>query len=720
MPSYLDTVKSAGRVTSTSDRILAQLESSVHEARLVSPSHGEMMLGFESLSMDDRTTLRGVGENLQTALIGMQNALGLPAGTPAQMAAAEMGALMAGNWRKHLQAKPRAVGVQVGVENFSEVSIDWGSFDYLSDRPNLGMEAYDDTDNARAVTYTITYNYQAARQDIFCETHFPTITIDSQNNGIAIEVDLMMIYENVQRQITGDVSEFYMKNIIRAVVDPSLLKKEATRMWPIYRQQNKKYLSDTVAAKTIKIEGESITIAPIKFGEKFDWLALSQTDELIKLGVMDQTDSINPSAILSDIYLQFGQDIIRFDTTNCPYNNFVPNGQNNSKLGILNFMSQSIVISDKTKQHDGSDLVSLKPIVDAKMFVVLDISINGSMNMQKGDTFVTGGLLGVDRITDGNAELDMTTGAAASIKAIIEGGKFDSLYIKSYRANLNRRQRGQFIDQQRYRQIYQVPHLSPITTLRPINSDGVTDASDVQALVTTTRVRIQNDGVAFLLRVMSTLAEYTDVRDNVGAGPDVLGVGRFFVRAKFLSDELNVSEVIANLKSVDVPFNIRATLINRIRDMVYTLWRDSEYQPAADQLSGGTAPVPTVVLGTDPYIAQYLMYDGELRTLGDQFQLKTVATWNKEMRGKIAITFHVFDENRNTAVNPLNFANLLWAPESVLAANISRGNTTSKETTAAPRYLHANHCPIGGLLHVSGIPEVAMNRIPLSVLQLTQ
>jgi hypothetical protein len=70
------------------------------------------------------------------------------------------------------------------------------------------------------------------------------------------------------------------------------------------------------------------------------------------------------------------------------------------------------------------------------------------------------------------------------------------------------------------------------------------------------------------------------------------------------------------------------------------------------------------------------------------------------------MTFGVFNEQRNTAPNPLNFGNMVWGPELVMTANLSRGNTYSKETVVQPRYAFVTHLPVMTTLIVNNIPNV--------------
>jgi hypothetical protein len=242
--------------------------------------------------------------------------------------------------------------------------------------------------------------------------------------------------------------------------------------------------------------------------------------------------------------------------------------------------------------------------------------------------------------------------------------------------------------------------------------DGQTDASDLQALVTATRIRTSNAAVKSLIDATNTLREYVDARDYVGIGPDTLGVGRFFVRPTYFEESIDMTLIVDSLKSHERAEDMQAALVNKIRDYAYRMYRDSEYKAAADALAGGISPVPTVIVGTDPVLARYLCVTGDLRTLGGEFNVRVVSTLDRRVAGKIFLTFGVFDESRNSAPNPLNFGNMGWSPELTVVLPISRNGQISKELSVAPRFLHIVNLPVLTLLNVDGVPNVT-NRVPI-------
>lgn len=710
------TNKAKRQATTQLGRMVNQLQEVVHQG-LLTREVTQSTLALEGLQDQQRHQLDSAYTEITTAVESIYeqlfpNTSGADKMTVAQIEAGSIAGMLAGDFRQALAHKLDMPSV--GTENMAVVTPS-GMTDALAQRA-FGLEAYDERENRNATIYSIAYNVFSARQDEFGETFFPTLVITPDQVGFGVSVNLMMVYDGVERKVTGTFEDFKKKNIIRAVADPTILRKEQTRIVPVHRAQSADKFVDSaiIPAAPIILEGEAINTAPIAFGKKVDLLGLSQTDSLLSAGVMDQTDSIDPAVQLRDVYAKIGDDVLRFKTKELPLANFTYATQNNYRVQNLNFTTTSVLLNKDTKNVDGSALTDLAGIVTGDLIVRLELQVSGSVNIETGETVLIAGRPSVHSIRNTAGEdLDLTVAPAAAIVTAVAAGELIGYDLLAYRTNMNRRQRGQLIDVTKYTQLYNVPLRAPITTIHPINTDGQTDASDVQALITTTRVRTSNESVSALISTADILKEYVDARDVTGVGPDVLGVGRFFVRPTFFSEELDINASIDSIKSHERAADIQAVLVNKIRDYAYRMYRDSEFKAAADALAGGIAPTPTVIVGTDPVIARYLTVTGDLRTLGGEFDVRIVSTLDYRVKGKIFIGFGVFDENRNVAPNPLNFGNLVWAPELVLTANISRGNTISKETVVQPRFAHVTHAPILTVLGVSNIPD-ALDKVTLN------
>ncbi len=681
-------------------------------------------ISLESLDSGQRAQLVDVENAVTTALESLRSEVFCDADlkfTSAQKDAANQAALLAPNWRGFREMTLRE-GLPAGSDSTNTVTLEaYGVRDVVNTR-SYAREAYNEQDNKSAVAFSITYNLQSSRQDQFGETLFPTITIPADQAGVTITSNILYVMDNVDRTVDGDVYNLKRKNILRAMADPTVLRKDQTRALPVYRtaSQDKFVPVASVPATTMNLDGTSVQTAALAFGAKLDLLGISQSDALIASGIQNQTDTLDPSVELENIYVSFTSganvDIVKIPVKNLPFFNFVPAVQGDYKALTLNADSDSVLFNDTTKKLSGGALVSdLADIVTGHYSVRVRVSLSGQARTDTGNIVVYLNSIEVVSIRNqAGADIALNDAAVADFVTAINSGEGLGYDVLAYRSNANRRQQGQFVDVTKVHQRYMVPFRSPITARHPAHTEGQVDASDVQALVTATRIRLSNESVTAFLGSVDALAAYMDVRDDVGEGPEVLGVGRHFVRPVYITRDFDATTMVDSLKSHERQADIQAALLNELRDIAYTLHRDSEYQAASAQFNGGVPLVPTVVLATDPYTARYLMAPGDLRTLNTEFNVEVVTTLDVRMRGKIGIAFVVMDGDRNSTINPLNNGNLLWAPELVLTANISRQGQLSRETMVQPRYRFIQNLPVLGLLTVSNIPNV-LGKVPLYI-----
>ena len=706
--------KTRQRLTPTGlDRSIEQIRSSVNDHNLASAPVARAALSMESLRDDEVGALSTAVNQLEMSLESIAVDLGISTSmTRAQKEAGVIAGLISGDVRSFLSHP--VTHQAISTESMAVVSAT-GVSDGFSKR-SFGLEAYDEKDNRNAVVYSIAYNMQAARQDEFGEAFFPTVVVTPDNIGYAVSVRLFQVFNDFHRNISGALDQYEKKNIIRAVIDHTILKNEMTKIVPVFRpeSQDKFVPVATIPSRTIMLEGEPIVTSPLATGKRFSLLGISQTDTLLANGIMDVTDSIDPALVLATIYVKIGQDVLQFSTQNLPLSTFSPASQGLQRQMNLAFSSTSLLITKNTKQADGSALVTLAPVVANDLIVRLSVNVTGSVNVELADTIVYGNAVDVNSVQNNLGELLALSSAPASdVVTALAGSSVIGYDLTAYRTNLNRRQRGQLIDTTMFTQMYSVPLRSPITSIRPMTSDGQTDSSDLAALIIATHIRTSNAAVGALLQAATILNDYVDARDTAGVGPDVLGVGRFLVRPTFLKTTLDVNASINSLTSHERAKDMQSVLVNQIRDFAYRLYRDSGYKAAADAQSGGMSKTPTVIIGTDPILSRYLMVEGDLRTLGGDFDVRIVTTLDDRMTGRIAIAFGVFDGSSENTPNALHFGNMAWKPELTLVLPISRGGQTSKELTVQPSFLHVVNAPIMGMIEVTNVPNTMTAKVAL-------
>lgn len=698
--------------------LVEQLQTNVNAsgaAGFVGADQSRAMVAMESMSPVMEGHLTSSIQRLQNAINGIMTqakGLGIESVSEHQQMAGVIAGMMAGDvgsWVRASKSLPqssesdRFIGATGGIE-----------------RIQPALEAYDERENKNAAVYSVAYNMQAARQDEFGEALYPTVTVTPEQVGYTVSIHLVQVYNEVRRNANGAVNDFKRKNIVHALRDPSILQNDLTKIVPVHAagSQANFVATTALAPRTVLLGDESITTSALAFGKKFSLLGISQTAALLATGQQDSTDAVDTAVRLQALYLQIaggaagddGDEVIRFTTADLPLATFNYAVQGNYRNMVLNFSNNSLKINKDTKLASGAASTLLASIGAGDYTVRLGVNVNGSVNLETADTELMVGAVNVISVQgpDG-VKLDLTTGTGQTIAALFAGSKFVGYDLDARRTNANRRQRGQLLDVTVFNQTYAVPLLSPITVPRPLGQGDNTDASDLSALITATRVRTSNAAVTELLRAADLLRAYVNNNDAVGDSPEILGVARFLVSPFFESIPVDIADITNSIKSAEKDADIQGALVSIIRSLVYRMYRDSGYKAAADALNGGVAQTPTVIIATDPVLARYLNITGDTRLLGDHFNVKVVSTLDVRVNGKIFVTFGASAGSEGTP-NPLHFGNMAWKPELTLVLPLHRNGANSKELTVQPSFLHITNLPVLGELVVTGLAELVSSK----------
>lgn len=595
--------------------------------------------------------------------------------------------------------------------------------DATDGRIRVAMEAYDERENRNVVAYSTAYNWQAARQDEFGETLFPTVVVTPDQPGIMTSIRVVSVYDDVRRQTTGALDQFKKRNILQAARDASVLRNDQTKMVPVYRAgaESNFVSSSDVAAAAILLEGESITTAPLAFGKKFSLLALSQTAALLETGLQDTTDSIDTAIALAAVYIKVKNgsnvDVLKFTTNRLPGSVFAAAQQGQARQMNLNFDTVDLKIDGTTTTVSGAAPAGLTAIASGNYVVRLGLSVYGSVNCELGDTSLTATPITVQSVKDASGNsLSLTSGAGQTIANLFADAVTGPIGydLDAQRSNLNRRQRGQLLDVSFYNQLYMVPLRSPITVPRPVTTGDQTDSSDLAALITATHLRTSNAAVTELFRAADLLKSYVNANDSLATAPSILGVSRFLVTPFYEEKAFDAKLVVDSIKSHERAKDLQAALLNTARDLAYRMYRNSGYKVAADALAGGVSAPPTVIIATDPVLAQYFMLDGDYRTLGNDFNVKVVSSNDNRMSGKFFVTFGDFNTGSEGAPNPMHFGNMAWKPEMTVVLPMPRNGSISKELTVQPSFLHIVNLPLLAMVTVTNIPDVIASKVTVN------
>jgi hypothetical protein len=587
-------------------------------------------------------------------------------------------------------------------------------------RTSTSLEAYDEKQSRNTVVYAVAYNMQAARQDSFGEAFFPTVVVTPDQFGYTISIELTEVFDEFRRDINGEISRnFGKRNIIHAMIDPSILRNDTTRIVPIFRDDSARCFVDPtlIAPKDIIHEGQSLRTSVLKMGEKFNILGLGQTPALLETGIMNSSDAIDPLVSIKALYMSVGttaKEVIKISSVaQMTKSNFVYAQQGHYRQMNVQLDTDAISINKLTVTNGGTASTVLKPIVDGKYNVRLSLLVAGNINLSLGDLQMTASKVTVYEIRDEEDNvLDLKSGTGKDLADLFATAEIFGYDITGRRTNSNRRERGQLLETTYVNSVYGVPLLAPITVARPLTAGDANEASDLASLIVTTRVRASNAAVAKLLEAEKILQENVPVNGGVYQyDNELLGVARMLVKPFYEFQELDMVEALDSIKSQDRMRDLQAVIVNLIRDMSLRMYRDTGFKPVADAMAGGEAPTPTIIIGTDPVIAGYLDVLGDFRTLGNSFNVKVVQTNNILMKGKIRMSFGDFTEGRDGVPNALHFGNMAWKPEVVVVFPLQRSGSNSKEVTVQPSFLHIVNLPIMAAINVINLDKVVASKI---------
>ena len=590
-------------------------------------------------------------------------------------------------------------------------------------------EAYDGQKLDNSFLFSVAFNFTASRQDEFGEAFFPTIVIDPTVSDIEMEIQFTSILKEVERTPDGSTSreKFGKVALIKAIYDSEVFGVDKNRAVVVFRDEYKDKLVE--AEKYITdVTGEKIETAPIKFGVETDLISISQTEKLLNRGVGDNTDSLDRTIILQNVYFNIDTDSFKVDVSQMAGSNFVPNPQDHNKDMILNFNHGQIVINTKsTKTSKGADSDVLTDL-PTDHTITLSVVINGSANTQYGDVVLYGNLpaSGVKIVSIRNAAgnlLDSTAADYIEIAKALEKFSFVGYELIAYTTNSNLRKRELQISLETQKQRFPVPVRSGIMGMLPINNDTGTDND-----ITVVTGHAQALGARISVNAVDTLIKHADnmryITNDGTVVPDKLiteagfkGVGKFLLDPYYAHQELDLLEIVDSLESGTRDVAIQASLLQQLYTAAVNMYIDSYYGVAFENaMNNSSAQRPTLIVGTDPNVYRLLVKGQDTFQLGEMFDIKVVKTFNKKVEGKIYAAFGIFDDQRNSVPNPLNFGICAYAPTIVYDVVRDINGATSREVRNNPRFAHFINTPLIAEFDVKNITQ-AFHKLNLHMIQ---
>lgn len=597
----------------------------------------------------------------------------------------------------------------MGLEDLADVAMIAGE---------ISNEAYDGQKLNNAIYFSIAYNVGATRQDEFAEAFFPTITIDPAQSGINVSIDCATIFNEYNRLTSGktEKGQFERIPVVKSIFNEQLFTSDRHRLVPVVRTGENDDQFVTGVTFTETVTGKDITTAPLAFGKTIDIIGISQTDEQIAKGVADNTDALDRTINLKKVYFDLGGEAHVFDASIYAYHNFVYNPQNHHKDSVLNFRANVAFNISTDTQADGTTSAVWQTVAgtynDYK--VIYDVQVVGNANTFNGTVELNGVKMEVVEIRNAAGQVVATSDAAyTAIETEAKKAKLTGYVLEASRTNSNIRTRGVLVTNDRWEYIYNVPFRSGISALYPtvtVNGDD-NDANSVSNQILLAGIIISNSAVK-TLDDYATAMNVASANGLMEVGEYASGIAQKLVDPYFNTQSFDLSSVVDSLNSATRLDDIRAALVNVIKNECVNMYLQSNYGVANDVVRGNVGGKIAVIIGTDPMLKSLLVKDDDVFAIDSTFEAHVVATKNPKVSGRIFVTFGVFDANRNSAPNPLNFGNNVWAPTISYEVTKTTNNAVNRELHNNPRFAHIIHLPVLSVFNVTDVAEV-FKKIPV-------
>lgn len=665
---------------------------------------------FSGESADSASTKLGFGAKVTDAQIEAAGIIGLA---------------IAGGAETMRSYRNRALDTAVASQEGIDVIHYSGNYGYMDS--NASLEAFDARNLDTLRGYNVLFAFASAQQDEFSETFFRTVTLNPDSAGLEVSIQRTVVMKEAIHPETGQYTGWDYKNLLDAVTDPTILQDNTTRIYPkiIVGDAKSEELftpaADVAPYETIANGGAVIMTAPLRPGAQIPLMGIGHNDKIP--GRLDQTDSLDHNITVTKLYFKVttaaGTSVIPFDTSALMGNNFLKSQQYRDRRVNLDFDVRDLVVTGQTLDISGAPAVALGPLAAApydNVTIKLRASIHGDGDLQFGRITVgkAEAQIGEARHVDADGTYDVITDETTldQLKAIFTSIDLVGYEVKAFRSNLNRRQLGLLIDSVTERVRYMVPLSAPISLQTPITDTAT--ANDLAAPLNAVRLRNSINAVTKIIEVRDTLRQVVpqiSYRSPTDAAPQVEGFARLMVRPALYEDKVNVADIIASTRSQDRYNDVVAVIVNKLRYGINHIYTESRYQPAADAINGTAGEKPTVVIGTDPTTAAYLMTQGDPRVVFN-FEHKIVVSYDARMRGKIVASFVRPGVND---VDVLSFGVMANIPELVTNAMLNYGGSNTQVTQVQARTLHVALLPVMVWLEIEGLESAAAGRVPYAV-----
>lgn len=605
----------------------------------------------------------------------------------------------------------------------------------------VGTEYYTEKDLDKNLGLSYAMNVRALEtQSEFSETLYPTITVDAGDAGVSIRTKITTIYKGMRHALyKKDSVPAERRNLVDALTDHTVLEDDAIALVPYFLEGDEGNTAEFVSKDIIEptdVQLGRVAAYPtsyLKFGsEERNLFSLAAHPGIAAEGY-DETDEIAPGAALSRILVSVRKKgetvqqgkLIELNVQNMQYATFQRPAEGGGRELVLNFRQNKFGFTGETRDRNGDKIPALAALENQQYKLQYTIRVRGEITVNDGMESIDEPSVKILKLINSQGQVEPHN--AGSGKTIVDNIVIEPLGFKyaMTRTNENRRTQGALLESIWETENFKLRLGSPLTTKSPIGAEGVDDAERLDDLISAVNIRNEALAVTQTLNYTEQLEQLIPTLVGEYDKVSIQGLGRHWVRPWFERKPFRVNQSVSTLESMNAPANARASLLTALGDQVTRAVQESRFMPALRTYMADPQARPTVVLACDEVTASMLLCasPGETRLLGDRYEFKIITTndtrWRdmaNEQEGPVRrLQWFLQVPSEAGAVNVLNWGNHFWTPVLVTNTNIQRSGSVSKELTVQPRNLHVCHCPVTGVLDVSGITDYATTKPALNV-----
>lgn len=626
----------------------------------------------------------------------------------------------------HQAATNTNVSMEAGVEVIAPVGNgSYGSTDYVSanDTNQISMEAFQNVDLSVVQAHSAVWNIGASRQDSASELWYPTHVLSPDHTALDVKLPRTLIYKGMPRSFNGDPADFGFKNVLEAFRDHTLLENEVTQVLPYVLEDgsNAKHFVDPalVAVQDRPMAGSKadFKVAPFKIGAKFDLLSISNNPAVLD-GATNETDQLHSKIVLDKIYIKATADgktsVIPFKVSDFTRAAFTKTVEGDFVEMQLTFGTEDLGIDGHSKDVSNVEAEAFAALKTAGYAGRLQVEVSGKVNLQTGLTSLFASIPDLVALTKDGESISITSGAGKAIKdgLALELIGYD---LQAWRTNANLRSRSLLIDRNWKVDRFTIPLAAPISVIAPLGMDDG-DAQAMNDLINTTNIRNSNMALTTNLNYMEALKNFCAQNADVVSGKrqslSLTGIARYLITPHYAEIELDIEKELLSLNSSARIDDINAVLCNAIRVMAYDAVVASNYLPALRQFTQGSDEKPNLLIMTDLNLPQYLMTQGDPRTVGIGMSHQIESTPDLRMKDTILMTFGRTGRN---GPDYMSYGTHLWIPELVSVAQVFYKGANVRTLQVQPRNTWIHQLPIGMKITVKNLQKAISKLVAYKV-----